>query len=78
MTNNVVGMFSDKSLVQFLEETLEQARKGEVTHMVSIQGSEISTSYAVIGLGTIKEVTEMIGNLQIVQTQLTLSVMDET
>lgn len=75
--DNVVGMFSDKTLVQFLEETLEKATKGELTHMVAIMGDKENTGFAVIGLNTLKDVTEMIGNLQLVQTHLTLTLMED-
>jgi hypothetical protein len=75
--DNVVSMFSDKSLIQFLEETLEKAREGTVTHMVSILGDKENTGFAIIGLETLKDVTEMIGNLQLVQTHLTLNLIED-
>lgn len=75
--DNVVNMFSDRSLVEFLEETLEKARTGKVKHMVAVVGDKEDTGFAVIGLETLKDVFEMVGNLELVKTHLTLNVMED-
>lgn len=77
MTNNVVGMFSDENLVDLLETLLEDAKQGKITKSIIIYGNKQSNGYALVGLDTLSDITEAVGNLEMVKTHLTLSLLDD-
>jgi hypothetical protein len=77
MANNVVGIFSDNDLVGVLENLLEQAKTGKVTRLVTIYGNDEASGYAVVGLETLNDITEAIGNLEMIKTHLSLTILED-
>lgn len=60
-----------------LDDLVESAETGKINKAIVIYGSDSNSGYAIVGLETLNDITEAIGNLEMVKTHLTLSVLED-